>query len=114
MARTTQYIGLNAKAMAFIKENHLVPREPNDAPKDVMHGHKAGMFEEDVSMGSWTDHDGNAWDEVMQASPWSSGPMIFTCLEKRGTRQRAGEWIEDPELSRMGQEFSFEQGKFYV
>jgi len=28
--------------------------------------------------------------EVVQAEPWSSGPVIFTCLEVDG--ERIGEW----------------------
>lgn len=35
--------------------------------------------------------------EIEQVSPWSSGPMIFTCLEVTkpdGSKERVGEWKE--------------------
>jgi len=42
--------------------------------------------------------DGRIAQEVVQCSPWSSGPMAFFCLEVEnpdGTRERMFEWTDE-------------------
>jgi len=84
--RTTQYIGLTAEASRFV---HSLERLP-DNPRMTQ-----GMFLEDIPGGVWRK-SGTIYREIEQASPWSSGPMIFTCLEANG--QRYFPWIEDPSV----------------
>ena len=52
------------------------------------------MFEEIIPLGCWRDKDGFIYREVVQEEIWSSGPMIFTCLEKE-TGKRFCEWNEN-------------------
>jgi hypothetical protein len=53
----------------------------------------SGMFGEELSLGAWKLKDGRVVREIEQASPWSSGPVIFTCLEVDG--ERIGEWSQE-------------------
>jgi len=111
--RQTQYIGLTRSAMNFVA----------DYQKDIgSDNHTLGMFEEIVPLGEWVSkHDGTKfWKirEIIQAAPWSSGPMIFTCLvgffhndkECKNPVSFLG-WVEDP---RMTNEYDVEKGTFWV
>jgi len=49
-----------------------------------------GMFGEEEPLRTYKLKDGRTAMEVVQAEPWSSGPVIFTCLEVDG--ERIGEW----------------------
>jgi hypothetical protein len=80
MARSTQYIGLSKEAHRFLNE----------------HVHKTigtwrmstGIAGEDVTGNIYEVDEGECmgernirtYVEVEQCSPWSSGPMIHTCL----------------------------------
>lgn len=69
--RTTQFVGLNKQAEAFVsdaEENKSFP------------GFTYGMFDEQIPLHQWIK-DGKRYTEVVQASPWSGGPVIFTCLK---------------------------------
>jgi hypothetical protein len=39
------------------------------------------MFDDGPSLYEYTLKDGSKVKEVVQACPWSSGPMIYLCLE---------------------------------
>jgi hypothetical protein len=84
--RTTQYIGLNALALEFVATLEKL---------DIKH-FTTGMFEEEVPLGVWKDTDGTIYKEVVQIEPWSSGPMIFTCVEVYGVKPKMWlhQWIE--------------------
>ena len=73
MSRTTQFIGLTFAGLSFTDTLESLDR--------YIGAH--GMFGEDIELGRWRDADGNAYREVVQADPWSSGPCIFTCLDVR-------------------------------
>lgn len=85
MSRTTQFIGLTKKALDSVMElTDLHQINGMDELKNVTHG----MFDEEIALGVWKNEDtGEHFFEFEQASPWSSGPMIFTALYRFKTRQ---------------------------
>ena len=100
--RTTQYIGLNAAGLRFVKDLECVTHIRNTTE---------GMFMEEIPLGVWMSVGGHIIKEVVQVAPWSSGPMIFTCLDHENGR-RYHEWKEDESM--RGQEYDHEAGLYYV
>jgi hypothetical protein len=110
--RTTQFIGLTAAGEAFVKDLRQLPSDTVTS----------GMFEEEIPLRRWEIHPllanedrrGQCIREIVQMEPWSSGPMIFTCLEidwgwhedsqleesGEGNKTDCFQWIQDPTLSR--------------
>ena len=89
--RMTQFAGLTDKAEAYLAKN--CEKEPDTkCPKcgEILtwklkyqvHGHTFGMFEESILLKEYSLKSGGIIREVVQASPWSSGPVIFLCLKK--------------------------------
>lgn len=117
MSRTTQYIGLNEYAKNFVRNAIKTEIIPNMA---------TGMFDEPIEgtryympvpKGPNTSY---YFDEEVQAEPWSSGPMIFTCLRGHLVKE-CGQvidmdenfcWMLDPSLE--GQEYDEMTGRYYV
>lgn len=99
--RCTQYIGLTYAALEFVKDMNCFPQKDNNY----------GMFDENVPMSIWYAGNGRIYVEIFQVAPWSSGPMIFTCLENFETRERLFEWIEGTPEDR---EYNPETGRYYV
>jgi hypothetical protein len=96
MARFTQFIGLSPAASKFLNE----------------HEHKVigswkmttGIANEDVMGNIYEVVDGtdqfecpcpHTYVEVEQCSPWSSGPMIHTCLLALPSGEKCYEWKDD-------------------
>ena len=109
MARMTQYIGLTGAASLFVQKLNKVEDSSN---------YTTGMFEEIVPLGTWKDHEGRLWREVVQDSPWSSGPMIFTALAKSESpnplvaeEHLSYPWIKVPG---MKSEFNATTGEYWV
>lgn len=115
--RTTQFIGLNDYARKWLEQRKLLYQTT------VIIGY--GMFEEPIHglvCHLESDYpDVNVYlkiSEVIQASPWSSGPMIFTHLKaelqkKEGSLCDMGfyfSWMMDPSLK--GQEYDYETGRY--
>ena len=99
--RCTQYVGLIDSAHDFLAG---MEERPN------MFGFTPGMFDEPVPLAAWEDVEtGKIYKEVVQAAPWSSGPMIFTCLEDE-SGERMFEWIQDRDYA----EFDRYAGRFWV
>jgi hypothetical protein len=123
MSRSTQFIGLTSRAEDFVKA--LEPLPPT--------GYAEGLAMEKIPLRRWklpvavrtegAAHPNSTGtdeyiEETVQVSPWSSGPMIFTCLrEVRGELEwNYFEWAVDPRLSpysgrdycRPGEEFPSE------
>lgn len=98
--RMTQYIGLTLEAKKFVA-NASVQTNPKMT---------SGMFEEDVSGSIFEMLDGETLTEVEQCSPWSSGPMIFTCL-KNSKGELLFKWIEDSSVRNL---VDCENGRYYV
>jgi hypothetical protein len=101
--RTTQYIGLNALAIEYTTTMNL-------QIQDKRH-FTLGMFDEEVPLSMWMHSDGSIYKEIEQCSPWSSGPMIFTCLEDEDGN-KLFQWLQDSDV--RGREVDFENGRFWV
>jgi len=89
--RMTQFIGLSEKAREFLQNkckldtvqifrNGVLQKEWTEPVREKW-GTLFGMFEEEIPVFKYFLKDGSILKEVEQASPWSSGPVIFTCLE---------------------------------
>jgi len=130
--RSTQFVGLTKRAQEFVEK--LTPL-PSDRKTQ-------GLSSEDIELRRW------AWPqslypirveerlktacirEVVQAVPWSSGPMFFTCLEldwgfpdrnPNTNFTKVLQWVEYPSLAfvdehgvRGGSEYDVDQGIFWV
>ncbi len=114
MSRSTHFIGLNKYARDFVA----------NALKVETYDMTTGMFDEIIKghiyympppQGPNTKY---IFKEIVQATPWSSGPMIFTCLEvtlvkECGQRSKSGkyfQWMLDPTVN----EYDIETGRYYV
>jgi len=106
MSRETQFIGLTRAAEEFVST--LSTRKSDH--------HAVGMFDEEIPLRKWEMHPvfKERWPnydsdrptacirEIVQCQPWSSGPMIFTCLEidwGNGAQSTCFQWVDDPSLS---------------
>ena len=83
MSRLTQYIGLNNLAREFIKNALSVETYPMTEGmfEEIIKGH---IYHMPVPEGPNAEY---IFKEVVQASPWSSGPMIFTHLQCTLTKE---------------------------
>jgi len=111
--RTTQYVGLTKAAKTFVSSLKELPSDSNTS----------GMFSENIPLKKWEIHPMFAASvqredacirEKLQDSPWSSGPMLFTCLEidyGNGAQSTAFEWVHDPTVSN---EYNQESGALWV
>ena len=124
MSRSTQIMGLSDRAREFLKCNvESVPFEtcPECGTRrqsrafltalklegleveggsmisvvyDRETGVNEGMFEDGPVLHKYRLKTGKWVKEIVQASPWSSGPCIFLCLQDEDGR-RLGEWSDD-------------------
>jgi hypothetical protein len=120
MSRSTQYIGLTDSAEEFVtKYCERIPTENKTS----------GMFGEDVPLGEWKLNEAakesfaSSWarkdtlvvQEVVQTSPWSSGPMIFTCLMFAGEDgDYMFTWVLNPLLKLEHLEYDEKTGTYWV
>lgn len=107
--RMTQFVGLSDRARKYIENNgkkDLIEvyknsvldksyKMPVKEPGNMIFG----MFEEEIQLFNYELNDGSILMESEQASPWASGPVIFTCLEDEWGK-RIGEWT-DKEIDSM-------------
>jgi hypothetical protein len=106
MARLTQYIGLTKRAMMFVAGLQLLSTER------TVHGTCGEIITLKEWLGEPAFSAGSLIREVVQATPWSSGVMMFTCLEveyPNGERKQFAQWITFPDV-----EFDKEAGTFWV
>jgi len=131
--RTTQFIGLTAEAQRFVANLKELSSDNTTS----------GLCGEEIPLKRWK------WPqdklpiavpervekacirEVVQEIPWSSGPMIFTCLEidwgfpsrasdKKSNYTKVLQWVSDPRLGfrtkceGRGPEYDVEKGIFWV
>jgi hypothetical protein len=102
MSRSTQWIGLTGAASEFIQSFN----------QEYKGRYTTGMFEEELALATYTNPaNGEVYKEVVQCVPWSSGPMIFTCLED-ADGNKLFSWIEDREM--RGREFDYASGRMWV
>ena len=107
--RMTQFVGMSDRAKKYIEDNckkDLIEIYKNGALDKAYSmpvkepGNKIfGMFEEEIQLYNYKLNNGSILKEVEQASPWASGPVIFTCLEDEAGKQ-IGEWT-DKEIDSM-------------
>ena len=115
--RTTQYIGLTNDALEYVKNairTETIPLTFGMFDEEV----KGTRYHMPVPSGPNTEY----WvDEIVQAEPWSSGPMIFTCLQsflKKECGQvcemgKYFEWVLNPTI-KNGQEYDPIKGHYYL
>lgn len=97
-------MGLKAEALAFLEEN--VKTVPNItcpccnyiiSQKEDKHiyedASELGMFNDGPNLYVYNLKSGDAVKEIVQATPWASGPVIFFCLEN-SKGERLFEWSE--------------------
>lgn len=99
--RCTQLIGLSKAAEDYLEKNALVT--PIKTCGECGHvsggnrvarvydsetGRRAGMFDDGPDLYEYELRDTSIVMEVVQATPWSSGPNIFICL-----RDEHGKWL---------------------
>ena len=116
--RTTQYIGLTSQAIKWV----MLALSTED------YNMTSGMFDEKIigkiynmSVPKGPNSKLIAKEEL-QASPWSSGPMLFTHLHLILIKENGQEvdmglvfsWVLDPSLSGTGQEYDPISGHYYV
>lgn len=114
MSRSTQFIGLTQEAEEYVKNLEQLESDSN----------AVGLFEE-IPLRKWKlpeedfkcikNKENIFLREVVQECLWSSGPMIFTCLEvsyENGEPAKFLQWINDPRV--RNQEYDIKQGKFWV
>ena len=102
MARSDQWIGLSGPACKFIENGVEAPEHQGkiDAAFNYV------PFE----TGAWIV-DGVLYREVEQVSPWSSGPMYFTCLVDSDGK-RHFEWVLDRAVENW--QYDTSTGRYYV
>lgn len=101
--RTTQIIGLTKSAEDFVSELKQIESDT----------HETGMFSEKIPLRRW-EYNKGCVRERLQACPWSSGPMLFYCLEYdfgNGGKEDILQWVCDP---RVENEYDTERGVFWV
>ena len=94
--RMTQFVGLTEKASDYLEKNG-VKDVSSKCPhcggatgyriRRVQYGKTFGMFEEEIPLWEYELSNGESWREIVQAAPWSSGPVIFLCLEDEMKKQ---------------------------
>jgi hypothetical protein len=85
-----QYVGVTSEARKWLEDNCckvpglLCPHcggTVTENLKTTEYGAYTGMFEAEYSLSEYTTKDGHAVREIIQAQPWSDGPVFFICLE---------------------------------
>lgn len=105
--RCYQEVGLTPEANAWIDQNAMqVPRQTCPKCGEVItwmydcrvYETQEMFYEDGPSLREFKLKDGRIAREVVQCSPWSSGPMAFFCLEVEypdGSIERMFEWKEE-------------------
>ena len=104
MARTTQYIGLSPRAWEILRKgNYKILCEYHMTEGMFNEPVKGGIYECTFQReGMYSCPDNKYMEdyvvtyiEMVQAEPWSSGPMIFTYLKDVQTGVIVGAWTEE-------------------
>ena len=80
--RTDQYIGLSLRAKEFVKGMKILPYDKFE-----------GAFQNEFTLYEyfkWNKRK-KRYHEIIQAEPWSSGPMFFITLKEK----RNLDWTEE-------------------
>ena len=102
MGRSTQFIGLSKEARDFLNENvEKIGSSPcphcGKNTTEVMNEldsneFAVGMFNEEIPLNRWKLKNGCVVQETVQTEIWSSGPMIYTCLQNEQTKELFCKW----------------------
>ena len=109
MSRSTQEMGLSSAAWKFLQEkseripiqicstcNHQTGGEIISEVYDKETGENAGMFQDGSPLEKYKLKDGTWVYEVIQACPWSSGPVIFlTLVDEQKQRIPSLDWPQE-------------------
>lgn len=92
--RMDQFMGITGEARKFLEENAV-----RSVVNICNHCHRAdmeiigkkysathGMYDNEYDLNTYDLLNGDTAIEVLQCSPWSSGPVIFLMLEVYGKR----------------------------
>lgn len=104
MSRFTQIVGLTNKATSFVADFKEVKSD----------SFTSGMFDEKIPLRKWKHPEIGFVREILQDSPWSSGPMLFYCLEwdyGNGAKFQIFQWVVDPTVKT---ELDYEKGTYWV
>lgn len=106
--RCDQYIGLTKEAREWVKRNF-------DKNQISYYDMAEQAFDPEPLQGYLIQDDESIYKEVVQCSPWSSGPMYFTCIgafnKKNELIGYMFQWKENPNMT---DEYDMEKGEFYV
>ena len=103
--RCIQLFGLSSEATEFLKLNgQIVPTykcphcggtlAEGIEKKVYASAAEFGMFDDGPELHMYFLKDGKTVKEIVQDSPWSSGPCIFLCLQDEDGK-RIGEWPQE-------------------
>lgn len=104
MARFTQYIGLSPRAWEYLKKYNYKRIYSYEMTEGIAYEPVMGsLYECTIQvLGRWSIPDNEYMEdekvlyiEVVQAEPWSSGPMIFTQLKNILTGEIVGAWTDE-------------------
>lgn len=106
MSRSTQFIGLTDGCAKQVRRLTVIYSRG---------WHTTGMFDEEIQLASyWNDDGGLVAVEYVLATPWSSGPMIFTGL-MFPNGPSTHNWEEARTRDEIdGQEYDPVKGLYYV
>lgn len=121
MSRSTQYIGLNSYALRFV-ENAVKVEEYDMTEGIASEPVKGKIYHISPPEGPNKEY---RLVEVVQVTPWSSGPMILTCLkevlvkesgeiEETGEKDHFFQWMIDPSLKEDNIEVDCKTGRYYA
>ena len=101
MSRFTQYIGISPEASEFLSRNNNKVLTKYHMTDGIVFEPVMGSIyevnikrEENETSYSPID-DVRTYVEVVQAEPWSSGPMIFTCLLDVASGEKCFLWKQE-------------------
>jgi len=104
MARFTQYIGLSPRAWEYLKDNNYKEIYRYEMTEGIAQESVMGSLYEctiqlpgrySCEVNEYMEDVKVLYIEVVQAEPWSSGPMIFTFLKNILTGGMVGLWTEE-------------------
>ncbi|MPM06324.1 hypothetical protein SDC9_52623 [bioreactor metagenome] len=101
MARFTQYIGLSPAAYEFLSKHDHKERGTWHMTDGIAFEEVSGRIYEVTVQKAMEDgyiapmDNIQTFVEIEQVTPWSSGPMIHTCLMQLPGGQRCYEWKEE-------------------
>lgn len=96
MARFTQYIGLSPASLEFLAKHKHKEIGKYHMTEGIAYESVVGtIYEITIESNDWPCDDIRTYAEIEDVTPWSSGPMIHTCLRDIRTGEKCFLWKED-------------------